>query len=310
MADKDAVAKEYMGDAAHFADAVNFYFFDGQQVVQPEHLKEMDPTMIALPHNEAGDKATVQRYRDLMKRITIMSDEHTVYLVMGIENQAEMHLAMVVRVMLEDAIQYAMQVQEIARMHKENGDKPDNSAEFLSGLHRGDKLKPVVTLTMYFGSQPWTAPTELHEMLDATPQILRFVDNYHLHLIDPYAITEDDLSKFRTELRLVLKCIKHSRSKKELNDALGSDEKFHDLSWETANMIDTMINANMKLPKEKRRVDMCDAIKQMVNDGKTEERTEIAKKLLSLGKLTNEEIAEASGLSLTEVQTLAGEKTA
>ena len=55
---------------------------------------------------------------------------------------------------------------------------------------------------------------------------------------------------------------------------------------------------------------MCDAIKQMIDDGINDRAVEIAKKLLALGKLTNEEIAEASGLSLAEVQALAGEKTA
>ena len=58
------------------------------------------------------------------------------------------------------------------------------------------------------------------------------------------------------------------------------------------------------------RVDMCEAIQQMVNEACDEAAITFAKKLLALGKLTLEEIAETSGLPLAKIQELASEKTA
>ncbi len=71
-------------------------------------------------------------------------------------------------------------------------------------------------------------------------------------------------------------------------------------------MIDTMINANMKLPKEKRRFDVCDAIEQMI----TEQKEVIAKNMLNDGSFSYEKIAALTGLSVEEVQALASEKSA
>lgn len=38
------------------------------------------------------------------------------------------------------------------------------SAEFLSEFHKDDKLTPVITITVYWGSGKWDAPRSLHEM--------------------------------------------------------------------------------------------------------------------------------------------------
>ena len=42
-----------------------------------------------------------------------------VYLLLGIESQSEVHYAMPVRNMVYDALQYAAQVEEAARSHRE-----------------------------------------------------------------------------------------------------------------------------------------------------------------------------------------------
>ena len=43
MSKKDTISKIYMSKNEIFADAVNFYFFDGKQTVRPEHLRELSP---------------------------------------------------------------------------------------------------------------------------------------------------------------------------------------------------------------------------------------------------------------------------
>ena len=48
MGKKDAVSKHYMSKNEIFADAVNFYFFDGREKVKPEDLESGDAEELEL----------------------------------------------------------------------------------------------------------------------------------------------------------------------------------------------------------------------------------------------------------------------
>ena len=62
----DTQAKQYMGDNARFADAFNFFLYDGAQVIDPADLRPLDTTEIAVPYgNETREP--VQKFRDLLK---------------------------------------------------------------------------------------------------------------------------------------------------------------------------------------------------------------------------------------------------
>ena len=55
---------------------------------------------------------------------------------------------------------------------------------------------------------------------------------------------------------------------------------------------------------------MCDILDEMKNDVRTETRIENARKMIKSGKLSLDEIAEFSGLSIEKVRELAGNKSA
>lgn len=70
----DAITKAYIRKNEVFADAFNYFMYDGAQVIQPECLKELDSTEIAILLNEKDttDKKAVQveaqqKYRDILK---------------------------------------------------------------------------------------------------------------------------------------------------------------------------------------------------------------------------------------------------
>ena len=54
MADKDAIAKEFMQNPKVFADLFNFKIYDGRQVIKPENLTSLDPTALAIPFGLDG----------------------------------------------------------------------------------------------------------------------------------------------------------------------------------------------------------------------------------------------------------------
>ena len=123
----DTVTKEYMRDNEVFADAFNYLIYGGEQVVKPELLQELDTTAIAIPFGtDEKDKPTedvIQKYRDVLKSSVVMQGSKVSYILLGVENQTDVHYAMPVRNIIYDALQYGKQVADIAARHKNRGER-------------------------------------------------------------------------------------------------------------------------------------------------------------------------------------------
>ncbi|MBQ8039053.1 MAG: hypothetical protein IJ274_04160 [Lachnospiraceae bacterium] len=118
MGAKDIVTKDYTKESVVFADAFNQYIYKGEQVIKPENLRSLDTNLTGIPYGAEKAGVPVQRFRDVLKSVTAMEDDHRVYLLLAIEAQSEVHHAMPVRSMVYDALQYAAQVEKIARSHR------------------------------------------------------------------------------------------------------------------------------------------------------------------------------------------------
>ena len=208
-----------------FADAFNYLLYDGRVVIDPQNLKEVDPTEIVLPFGARDGKGNnqeeaVQKYRDLLKSAVIMEDGKTAYVLLGIENQTDIHYAMPVKNAIYDALQYGRQISDIAAKHRadqknQKQGKKVSGGEYLSGFYKEDRLTPVITLVIHFGAEEWDGPLSLHEMMEGKDtELLKYVQDYRIHLIDPSKLTKEQLGKFSTSLREVLGYIKYSGDKK------------------------------------------------------------------------------------------------
>lgn len=81
----------------------------------------------------------------------------------------------------------------IADKHKKDNDLQGD--EFLSGFAKDDKLRPVITLTVYFGMKEWDGPRKLSDMFqDIHQEVIPYVDEHKLNLIIPKEIS--DFGKF------------------------------------------------------------------------------------------------------------------
>ena len=264
----DTEAKAYMSDQTRFADAFNFSIYNGDYVIQPDKLRPMDTTAITLPYGVKA-KAAIQKYRDLLKLYAAMRDEQAIYLVLGLELQTHIHYAMPVRGMLYDALNYSQQVTEAAASYRKNNTSQSNE-EFLSGFHKGDRLMPVITLTLCLSAEPWDAPTSIHEMLSVTDErLLKFVPDYKLNLLTPAQIAEEDFGKFRTGLGAVMQFAKH-RNDQDVNWMAGN-KRFEEMDRETADLIKTVTGADIRFDEKGDVVNMWAAwengINQARNDG-------------------------------------------
>ncbi len=300
-----------MSDNEVFADVFNQFLFHGEKVLTSDSLTPVDTSAFTVLYGETGTDTSVQRFRDVLKLGIAKKNKTVVYLLLGIENQSEIHFAMPVRNMLYDALAYTEQVEATAKRHRlEQMNQQVSSAEYLSGFYRDDRLVPVVTLVVYFGSDVWDAPKSLHEMLECKDEkVLSFVADYRLNLIAPAQMSEDEISRFTTSFREVMLFIKYSTDKRRLRELVSEDSAFRRVDREAARVISTVTGTNLQLNESEEAVDMCLAIDEMCKDermegrmeGRMESRTETAQRMLKAGKYALEDIVEISGLEIGKV---------
>ncbi len=310
----DTITKDYVKDAGVFADIFNYYIYNGRQVILPEQLIERDSTKIALPYGADGVVVPIQKFRDVQKLYAAMTDGKMEYVLYGAENQAEIHYAMAVKNNLYDALEYAGQVEEAAKSHrkemkrkKKQGEtftdgnrKTPSTGEFLSGFWEADRLIPSITVTIFFGSEKWDGPLSLFDMMDISdPDVLACMDNYHVHLVAPAQMADEEIMKFQSSLREVMLFIKYSKDRENLSRILKANEKrFREVERRAADVIEAITNSGIKYDESKEAVDVCQAIQEMRKEsernGRLMQAQESAKKLYEMG-IDTEKIAQAVG---------------
>ena len=331
MGTADMVTKEYMRENAVFADAFNYLIYNGKKVIDPAKLKEIDPTEIALPFGDeekagedkkgkvqetewssvkngsvrkktagrAGKKTdAVQKYRDILKSAVIKQDEKMSYVLLGIENQTDVHYAMPVRNAIYDALQYGRQVADIVAGHRRNKKELSgkNNGEYLSGFLKEDHIRPVITLVIHFGAEEWDGPLSLHEMMSTRDmELLSFVENYRIHLIDPAKLTEEQLNKFSTSMREVIGYIKYSKNKDKLLEFLRTDAH-RSIEMNAARVIKTITNTPIEVSEEEGEIEMCKAIEDLIAESEARGRAEGEVRGEARGRAEGETRGEAKGM--------------
>ena len=174
----DIIFKEFWRQNDRFASLFNTVVFEGEEVIKPEELSELDTDVSTLVEfNEY--KETLSRARDVVKKAAHGVD----FVIMGIENQRKTHYGMPLRVMIYDALGYLKEYQEISRKHREAGDKA-SAEEFLSGLHKEDRLHPIISIVIYYNEKPWDGPKSLRDMIVDMPEKLdRVFSDYPMNLL-------------------------------------------------------------------------------------------------------------------------------
>ena len=282
MSDKDSITKEYMKQPDRFADLFNGFCFGGEEKLRPDELKDMDTTSIVLPYGSDGAALPEQKARDVLK-LALKTDGKAAYCILGVENQTEVHTAMPIRNMLYDAMTLTEQVVATAKSHKAAHNHGNDKAEFLSGFHRDDKVLPVITLVVYWGADEWEAPVTLREMYPegVDENILKYATDYKMNLISPAKMTDQQLDVFRSDLKAVLKFIKHSRDKVELANLVNNNQDYKSLDRLAAQTISVCSGQNFNFPVGEERIDVCKAIDDMITDARNEAQDEGMKNVVA-----------------------------
>ena len=264
----DLTKKRCLADNRRYADLINGVVFGGEQKLQPTDLSDLDGHVQA-PMGEDGKSRPL--YRDLVKKAAFGVN----FVVIGLENQEKVHYLMPMRAMGYDFAEYRRQAD---RRREEEIQVPGiTSAEFLSGFRKESRLKPCVTLVLFFGEE-WDGSHSLHELLDleGIPESLRsYINDYEVHVIEVRKLP--DLSVFQTDLRQIFGFIRCSEDIERLRELVAGDPAFQELDEAAYAMMAEYGNAEELLGIKKYRgkdgkVDMCKGIMGMVEEGRMEGR--------------------------------------
>ena len=283
----DAVTKQYMKENTVFADAFNFLLYNEENVIQPQTLRELDTAEVVIPFtvDDKGKKQAqaVQKYRDILKMTTVMTDDKAAYVLFGVEAQPDIHYAMPVRNVIYDALQYGRQVTEISKRNRKN------SGQTMAVTDKG---------------------------------LLQHIPDYRIKLIDPAGIDSDEMDKFHTSLREVLSYIKYSKDADKLAEYMNHNQRMEHLEVGAAQVIKEVTNTKFQIPKGMEEVNMCEAIEVLMNrrenegirqgleqgisqgmaQGITQGKLSLLKDLVEDGTLTMEAAAGKVNMSVKEFE--------
>lgn len=258
MGVRDITLKEYMSNPERFADVFN-YAAGKKMIHDPGSLKAIDTRELL-----TGNAGALERNRDILKEGVIQTDGMTAYMILGIENQNNMNYAMPVRTMTYDALDYERQ---IAEKRKKNKGKYTNGKEFLSGLMKWDRLRPVVTVTIFWSGEEWTGPRKLSDLFENIPaEITDLLNDYKLNLIVPSEIS--DFSSFESDIKQLIEVVASSESKEKLKE-LSYREEYRHLPAETASIINMLTNIKIEINEEESEVDMCRGMQEWLEEERT-----------------------------------------
>ena len=194
---KDILLKDYFTPDI-FADAINAILYDGKSVVTPERMRTID---IETQHVEErdGDIRADARLRDLAKIVEV---DDAIYCLFAIEHQSVEDYTMPLRIMEYDVREYLRQV------------KSNKGVQV--------RIKPIITIVMYWKADKWNRPVSVKDMFDKNTVrwledngLGEYIQYYRMHLFEPCAAKEEDLEKFKTELKDVIAYVKYSKSTEE-----------------------------------------------------------------------------------------------
>ena len=282
--ERDMTEKHLEGYNDVFADVVNVLLFDGKRRVKPEDLKDTRARTFY-----KTDGKLHEQERDISK---LWVSEGAVISLIGFENQTEADWDMALRVLGYEGADYRGQ------------------------LSAGQGLYPVVTLVLYFGDSPWTAPRTLFERVSVAEGLKPFVNDYRVNVFEVPRLTAEQVGQFKSDFRIVAdyfvqmgrdedyvpprQTIEHVDAVLKLMSALTRDHRFEETQSEfRKGEAVTMLSVLDKV--EARGIQFGEARGIQLGEAKGIAAT--ARRMLVRG-VPLEQVVDFTGLSLGEVEAL------
>lgn len=193
--DRDITEKRLENCNDVFADIFDNLVFDGEHVLDEEQL-------VSLPTESFSRKISGgvrQGNRDIRK----MNGKNGAYrLICGLENQSGRDNTMPQRIMGYDFSAYEEQIKELIEENRKVG-----NPAYGKRIHDHQKLIPVVTAVLYYGTEGWEHPRCLHDMLefpeDMKNSVKARIANYPMNLIHVAQLPKETRNRLKSDFRLI-----------------------------------------------------------------------------------------------------------
>ena len=234
----DRICKEYFDQNDRFSDLVNFTLYNGKEVTKPSDFITLDPVISEVFSSDKSYEVLI----DNLKELSLKEDDRNIYAMIGLESQNYQDESMVLRLMKVKALLYYYQFRK--------GEKP---------------LKPVIIIVLNLLSAKWRCPVNLKEMFEKEylDKFGNLIDDVSYVLVD---INEDSVipkGLLKTDLELLLNCLKYSSNRPKLEDYIEKEEAFNSLDDITFKLINKLSVLDVEIKKEGGKIKMWPAVKQM-----------------------------------------------
>ena len=280
MAGKDMTEKHLEAYNDVFADIVNVLLFGGQRRIDPGDLRDTKARSLY-----KADGKLREQERDVSK---LWVSKGIVISLIGFENQTEVDRNMSLRVFGYEG------------------------ADYRSQLSAKGCLYPVVTLVLYFGESPWTAPRSLFERIQVPEELRPFVSDHKINIFEVAYLTDGQVDQFTSDFKIVAdyfvqmrknrdyvpsrQVVEHVDAVLKLMSVLTRDDRFEESQnhFRRGESI-TMLSILDKV--EARGIALGEA------RGEAKGIAATARRMLTL-RFTPEQIAQATELSLEQIEAL------
>jgi len=273
-----------------FADVMNVLLFHGEQVVSPDDLENVK--------DKSQYKANGQVHEQERDVVKYVRSGKLIVAMAGFEHQTEPEQFMPLRVIGYDGAAYRAQLLD----------------------RQPKRVYPVITLVLYFGDKKWPFSPHLTDTLDIKEPYQPFVNDYRINLFQIAFLSEEQVRQFQSDFRYVAdyfvqrrlygpknykprpETIRHVDAVLKLMSVLTGDRLFEE--------------SITVLSEKKEGVTMCDVLEYVENrgaekgrkEGKAAANRETVVRMLRKGKFSKDDIAEASGLTVDEVDRIEQEE--
>ena len=185
MGEKDITEKILEDYNDVFADIINGLLFQGEQRVLPEALENIS----VHSQYKADDEKMHELERDVAK---YWKEKEVQLAVCGIENQSRIEKNMPFRIIGYDGAAYRSQLQQ-----------------------ERSKILPVVTIVLYFGTdRHWRSGKDIKSLMEIPTGLDEFVSDYQIKVFEVAWLSEEQISRFRSDFRIVANFFVNKRKNK------------------------------------------------------------------------------------------------
>ncbi len=281
----DVVVNRYCSDAERFADLFNGVFFEGRQVVKPEELTLSSQVYRQTPAT-SGQESEEERlpkkdmFLERTRDIKMTNRKGTAFRILAVESENKVDYGMPFRTMQYDVMEYQQQVNKIRRR---NSWGRAGQRKKPGKLRKTDRLWPVYTLCVYYGTKKWDGPRCLRDMMDFGTNedgMSEFFADYPFRLL---CVNEmEDFSIFHTQLQDVFRLMQCRKDKEKMLRLLEESPKYRELDEETLELLAVVVDepriwenrSKYKQEGQEGGYNMCKAWKEMKRDARNEGKLE------------------------------------